>query len=83
MDKYNFVMAHKYLENFIWQDFCNHYLEFIKPLLKQKQSYDETIYVARLIFKQILIMLHPFAPFVSDFLYRSLYKEHISIMLET
>jgi valyl-tRNA synthetase len=57
-------------------------LEFIKPLLKQNKEYHETIYVARLIFKNILIMLHPFAPFVTDYIYREMFKEQLSVMVE-
>jgi valyl-tRNA synthetase len=83
MDKYNFVVAYKYLEDFVWQDFCNRYLEFVKPLLKQKTTYDETIHVTYLIFKNLLIMLHPFVPFVSEYIYRDMFQTQKSIMLET
>jgi valyl-tRNA synthetase len=82
MDKYNFVVANKYLEDFIWEDYCNKYLEFIKPLLRNPKQQSETISVANTLFKNILVMLHPFAPFVTEKIYLKMYSDQKSIMLE-
>jgi valyl-tRNA synthetase len=51
--------------------------------LKQKQFYDETITVANVIFKNILIILHPFIPFVTEKIYLSMFADKKSIMIET
>jgi valyl-tRNA synthetase len=59
-------------------------LELIRNLLKQQRSTEkqETIFVMNHIFKQILILLHPFIPFVSEQIYQNLYKDKKSILLE-
>jgi valyl-tRNA synthetase len=49
--------------------------------LKEKKD-PQTIYIVNLIFKKILIMLHPTIPFVSEEIYQDLYKNKTSIMLE-
>lgn len=81
MDKYNFVIANKYLIDFVWETYCNQYLELIRIDIKAKNN-QEIIYAVNLIFKNILIMLHPTIPFVSEEIYQNLYKNKISIMLE-
>jgi valyl-tRNA synthetase len=42
----------------------------------------ETIAVAKLIFKNILIAIHPFCPFITENIYQIMFKEQISIMNE-
>jgi valyl-tRNA synthetase len=83
MDSYNFVVANRYLINFVWEDFCNHYLEFSKPLLNDPKYNSETNNVINLIFKNILILLHSHAPFVSDYIYREMCADKESIMQES
>ncbi len=49
----------------IWNDFCSWYLEMIKPAFGEgisKQTYDSTISI----FEDILKILHPFMPFLSE-----------------
>jgi valyl-tRNA synthetase len=83
MDSYNFVVANRYLINFVWEDFCNHYLEFAKPLLNDPKYNNETNVIINTIFKNILILLHPHAPFASDCIYREMFADKESIMQES
>lgn len=49
----------------IWDDFCSWYLEMIKPVYQQpidKVTYNKTIYF----FEQLMKILHPFMPFVTE-----------------
>jgi valyl-tRNA synthetase len=83
MDGYNFVVANKYLTDFIWETYCNRYLEYIKPLLKNNNATkQQTINIAHTIFKNILTILHPHCPFVTERLYIDMYH-NTSIMLTT
>ncbi len=82
MEKYNFVVANKYLIEFIWNVFCNQYIEFVKPLLNDQSSKDESIWTLRQVFKNILIVLHPHAPFLTENIYQNLFKNKQSILLE-
>ncbi len=80
MDSYNFVVAFKKIYDFVWDKFFNQYLEITK--IDIKQNNEQTINVLGYILKNILIMLHPFTPFVSEELYQCFPNKKISIMSE-
>ena len=48
----------------IWDDFCSYYLELVKPKnqIIDIKTKDKTIYF----FENLMIILHPFMPFVSE-----------------
>lgn len=81
-EKFNFSILVKDLINFIWDTYANCYLELINPLLNDRQYRDETIAVSKYIFKNILIMLHPFAPFITENIYQIMFHNQISILNE-
>lgn len=81
--KYNFSVLVKDLISFIWDEYANCYLELINPLLNNKQYSKETIAIARYIFKNILILLHPFAPFITENIYQIMFHNKTSILNET
>ncbi|AEI38135.1 MAG: valine--tRNA ligase [Zymomonas mobilis subsp. pomaceae] len=65
------------LYHFVWNDFCDWYLELIKPILMQKEDQDqtqwqETISVLSWVIDQILIMLHPIMPFITEELWHAM-----------
>ena len=57
---------------FVWSQFCDWYLELIKPVLGQMDApatspdADETRAVAGWVLDQILVVLHPFMPFITE-----------------
>jgi valyl-tRNA synthetase len=55
---------------FVWSRFCDWYLELIKPVLQgegvEAAHADETRAVAGWALDQILVMLHPFMPFITE-----------------
>ena len=58
---------------FTWSRFCDWYLEFIKPVLAEGgEGADETRTVAGWALDQILVMLHPVMPFVTEELWHAL-----------
>ncbi|NLI11008.1 MAG: class I tRNA ligase family protein, partial [Elusimicrobia bacterium] len=61
---------------FLWDEFCDWYLEFSKPQLNS-QNKDAKLALIISIFADSLKMLHPFMPFVTEELY-----SHISVYLE-
>jgi valyl-tRNA synthetase len=56
------------LYRFVWNVFCDWYLEFIKPLLngEDEAAKQETRRTAAWTLDQILILLHPFMPFITE-----------------
>ena len=73
MEKYEFNNVGSALYSFIWDDFCDNYIEFAKYKLDKTS----TKYVLIHVLKGILQMLHPFMPFVTDELYSNLSNTNI------
>lgn len=56
----------------IWDDFCSSYLEMVKPAFGEPIAH-ETILQVKLHFDQVLKLLHPFMPFISEELHFALH----------
>lgn len=77
------IETHRYNEaagaiyNFIWHIYCDWYLELIKTVLNgnDKAAQDETRAMAAFALDQILMLLHPFMPFITEELWQNL-AEH-------
>ncbi|OQX76115.1 MAG: valine--tRNA ligase [Bacteroidetes bacterium 4484_249] len=81
--KYRISDALMKVYKLIWDDFCSWYLEMIKPGFQQpvdKATYDTTINF----FENIMKLLHPFMPFISEEIWHHLKErnEEESIMTE-
>jgi len=65
---YRFDEAAKNAYQFTWHSYCDWYLELSKTILfsEDEKEKDEVRQVSAYIFKQILILLHPFIPFVTE-----------------
>ncbi len=74
LDHYRFDQAAKSLYQFIWREYCDWYLELIKPALTDKASVDAGKTRDTLIgsFGVILRLLHPFMPFISEEIWQTL-----------
>ncbi|HEY9093016.1 valine--tRNA ligase [Parasphingorhabdus sp.] len=72
-----FDAAANTIYHFTWDRFCDWYLELIKPLLQgeDKAAADETRAVAGWVLDQIIVMLHPFMPFITEELWHSMAAE--------
>ncbi len=83
MEKYEFAQVGNELYNFIWNDFCNWYIEFSKSTLnsddlKVVKATKSTLLVVLI---DILKLLHPFMPFVTERIYLALPHESESICI--
>lgn len=78
MEKYEYHTAGAILYNFIWTDFCDSYIEFSKFNMDKESTKSTLLYVLT----NILKMLHPFMPFVTEEIYQKLpIKDSESIMI--
>jgi len=78
MDKYSFNTAGAELYSFVWDDFCDSYIEMSKFSLDKISTKSTLCYVITCILK----MMHPFIPFVTEEIYSMLpIKEEESIMI--
>ncbi|MGE0668080.1 MAG: valine--tRNA ligase [Sphingomonadales bacterium] len=72
LEAYRFNEAAGALYQFVWGDFCDWYLEFTKPLLggSDEAVKAETRGTTAWAMEQILRLLHPFMPFITEYLWR-------------
>ncbi|MFV0249437.1 MAG: valine--tRNA ligase [Bacilli bacterium] len=78
MDKYDFNVVGTELYNFVWNDFCDWYIEFSK-INQNNTTKSVLIYCLT----NILKMLHPFMPFVTEEIYLMLPAINTSIMVSS
>jgi len=80
-DKYEFGEAGRYLYNFIWDDFCDWYIEMAKISLygEDEGQKKTTRSVLAHVLDQTLRMLHPFMPFITEEIWQRLPHEGKSI----
>ena len=66
--EYRFDEAARNSYQFVWHSYCDWYLELTKTILysNHKKSINEVREVSSYIFKEILILMHPFIPFVTE-----------------
>lgn len=82
-DKYEFGEAGRALYNFIWDDFCDWYIEMAKlPLNGEDEAAKLTTRsVLAHVLDQTLRMLHPYMPFITEEIWQQLPHEGSSIMI--
>ncbi|PWU68282.1 valine--tRNA ligase [Gracilibacillus dipsosauri] len=82
VDKYDFGEAGRYLYNFIWDDFCDWYIEMAKlPLYGDDEAAKLTTRsILAHVLDQTMRMLHPFMPFVTEEIWQQLPHEGESIV---
>ncbi|HKT16056.1 MAG TPA: class I tRNA ligase family protein, partial [Allosphingosinicella sp.] len=81
MADYRFDESANTIYHFVWDRFCDWYLELIKPVLSPvegpvlspgDEAAEETRAVAGWVLDQILVMLHPFMPFITEELWHAM-----------
>ena len=76
MENYDLGVALDKVYNFIWDEFCDWYIEMVKPRLYSENKETKLIaeYVLNSVFRTALKLLHPFMPFVTSEIYSKLVK---------
>jgi len=74
LEAYRYNDAADAIYHFVWGTFCDWYLEFIKPVLLDGSGAEkeETQATAAWVLDQILLLLHPFMPFITEELWGKL-----------
>jgi len=80
-DKYEFGEAGRVLYNFIWEDFCNWYIEMAKlPLYGEDEAAKKTTRsILAYVLDRIMRLMHPFMPFITEEIWQHLPHEGESI----
>ena len=85
MDNYDLGVALDKIYTFIWNEFCDWYIEIAKTRLYNKENTTRKTaqYVLNKVLGDSLKLLHPFMPFVKEKIYKELYNNDESIMIST
>jgi valyl-tRNA synthetase len=84
-DKYEFGEVGRYLYNFIWDDYCDWYIEMTKlPLYGDDEECKQTTRsVLVYVLDKILKLLHPFMPFMTEEIYQTIPHNELSITISS
>jgi len=81
--KYELGLAATKLYNFVWNEFCDWYIELAKPYLygDNQDKKINTLSVLVYVMKNILKLLHPFIPFITEEIYLNFPHDEKSVMI--
>ena len=86
LDKFEIGVPLQKIYDFVWSDFCDWYIEIVKTRLydkKNKFSYCTAVWTLNHVLLQVIKMLHPYMPFITEEIYGNLCKQKDSIMQES
>ena len=85
MDKFELGIALQKVYDFIWDEFCDWYIELAKYRIyhaeEDAEAANDAMWTLREVLKKALKLLHPFMPFVSEEIYSNLCPEEASLMM--
>lgn len=86
LDRYDYGEAAKTIKDFIWNEFCDWYIELIKPRLYGRiteESKKEAQETAAWVLRETCVLLHPIMPFITEEIWQHLPHEGKSIIITT
>ena len=84
MDNFELGIAVQKVYDFIWDEFCDWYIEMVKPRLYNSddaKSQNAALYTLKTVLIDALKLLHPYMPFVTEEIFCTLQSEEESIMI--
>ncbi len=84
IDKYELGLAVQKLYDFIWDNFCDWYIEIVKPRLQNKDNKQDNENAQRVlccVLSGTMQLLHPFMPYITDTIWQALPQEGKSVMV--
>ena len=85
MEKFELGIAVQKVYDFIWEEFCDWYIEMVKPRLysETEQTKASALWTLKTVLTNALKMLHPFMPFITEEIFCTLNPEEESIMISS
>ena len=85
MEKYELGIAVEKLNDFIWEEFCDWYIEMVKPRLYNDEDTTKTaaIWTLKAVLIDALKLLHPYMPFITEEIFCNIQDEEESIMISS
>ena len=85
MDKFELGIALSKIYDFIWDEFCDWYIELAKYRIyhaeENQEAANDALWTLREVLKNALKLLHPYMPFVTEEIYSKLIPEEESLMI--
>ena len=83
LDKYELGIAVQKVYDFIWEEFCDWYIEMVKPRLYNDEDTTKAaaLWTLKTVLSNALKLLHPYMPFITEEIYCTLCPEEESIMI--
>lgn len=86
MENYELGIAVQKVYDFIWDEFCDWYIEMVKPRLyntDDAESQNAALWTLKTVLIDALKLLHPYMPFITEEIFCSLQSEEESIMISS
>ena len=85
LEKYELGIALQKVYDFIWEEFCDWYIEMVKPRLWNDEDTTRAaaIWTLKTVLIQSLKLLHPYMPFITEEIFCNLQDEEESIMISS
>ena len=84
IDRYELGIAVQKLYDFIWDDFCDWYIEIVKPRLSDKENISRNEAAQKVlvfVLSNTMKLLHPFMPFITEAIWQALPHDGQSVMV--
>ncbi|MBQ7944443.1 MAG: valine--tRNA ligase, partial [Lachnospiraceae bacterium] len=84
MEKFDLGIAVQKIYDFIWDEFCDWYIEMVKPRLYNSDnaaSQNAALWTLKTVLIDALKLLHPYMPFITEEIFCTLQSEEESIMI--
>ena len=83
LDKFELGIALQKVYDFIWEEFCDWYIEMVKPRLWNDEDTTKAsaLWTLKKVLIQSLKLLHPYMPFITEEIFCNLQEEESSIMI--
>ncbi len=83
LEKFELGIAAQKLYDFFWDEFCDWYIEMVKPRLynQENPSRTEAQYILNKVLSISMKLLHPYMPFITAEIYQNLIVDHSEIMI--
>jgi valyl-tRNA synthetase len=85
MERYDLGIAVGKLYDFIWEEFCDWYIEMVKPRLYRDNDSTKAaaLWTLKTVLTNALKLLHPYMPFITEEIFCTLQEEEESIMISS
>jgi valyl-tRNA synthetase len=85
LDKYELGIAVQKVYDFIWEEFCDWYIEMVKPRLYNDEDTTKAaaLWTLKTVLSNALKLLHPYMPFITEEIYCTLQPQEESIMISS